>query len=330
MTWGDIAANIAGVKHVRHAILTYQGSWSAPGTGYASIVAQALPDLCFEVPSNEPATFGILTPSNPFGAPSYKKSCEIALEWSGNWMADNPNQTFGLGGYSQGGEAASWVALALQPGGALEEYADRFIGGYTFGNPSRGAGFHAPTIADPGGRGISPIRFTTLPTINGQQVWADYVHSKNNGDAGNDMYSCVPLGQVGDDMTDVYKLATDQQLGDPLAFAKDMSTDLLQAVKDSGVLSFLKGGLPGLLALGTGALIEILVGLLDQKKDVSKATGTDAAVLAAVQGLDFITAPGGPTAPHVTYYGEIAGYSDLVDQAIGFLAHICTLTPARA
>ena len=328
-TWGDIAYNTAGLKKVRHAILTYQGSWSAPGTGYASQVAQALPDLCFEVPSDEPATFGVLSPGQPT-APSYDQSCEIAENWTAQWLAAHPNQTWGVGGYSQGGEAASRVQMATMAGGPLEAYAGNFIGGYTFGNPCRGKGFHAPTIADPGGRGISSVNMAILPTINGQQVWADYVHSHANGDAGLDMYASVPLGQVGNDMTDVYTLAVQQQLNNPGVFIEQISTDLIKVVVDSGVLPSITGGLPGLLALGTGALIEFLVALIAPNMDVSNATGPTAAVLAAVQGLNFVAAPGGSTAPHISYNGEIGGYSNQVADAVSFLEHICTLTPARA
>lgn len=32
-TFSDIAANIDGVYHVRHAVLTFAGTWAAPSTG---------------------------------------------------------------------------------------------------------------------------------------------------------------------------------------------------------------------------------------------------------------------------------------------------------
>lgn len=347
MGWKVVADKLDGLASVKHAILTYQGSWSAPGTGYASQVIGALqdvnPDLCYEVPSDEPSTFGVLSVPN-ITAPSYEQSGVIAFNWTKAWLQNNPLQTFGLAGYSQGGEDAARVCIALQPGGELEEFSDRFIGGYTFGNPCRGLGFHAPTIADPGQyHGISPVNQTVLPySVNGQlvwsatqpaggvQLWADYVHSHANGDAGLDMYAAVPVGQVGVDMTDVYNIATQQQLNDPVAFATQMTTDLVQIVKDSGVLPSLSSGLGGLLTLGGTALIEFLIGLIAKDLDVTKATGTNAAVLAAVQGLNFVAAPGGPTAPHVTYYGEVPGYSDMVDQAVGFLENICAITPARS
>jgi len=264
------------------------------------------------------------------------------MNWTQAWLAAHWPTTWGVGGYSQGGEDAARVALATLPGGQLEQFAAGFIGGYTLGNPCRGLGFHAPGIADPGQyHGISPVNMTMLPWfVNGEvvwsatqppggiQLWADYVHSPANGDAGLDMYAAVPVGQVGVDMTDVYQFATQQQLNDPVAFMQSMSTDLLKTVSDSGVLPKLAGGLPGLLALGAGSLVEFLVGLIDKNRDVTQATGTDAAVLAAVQGMNFLAAPGGPTAPHITYYGELAGYSDMVDLGVAFLNKICPLFPA--
>ena len=65
-TFSDIAANISGVYHVRHAVLTFAGTWAAPGTGYPSDVVHAAdPDLVFEVPIQAPWTFGPIPPGAP-------------------------------------------------------------------------------------------------------------------------------------------------------------------------------------------------------------------------------------------------------------------------
>ncbi|MBO0884391.1 MAG: hypothetical protein J2P17_29485, partial [Mycobacterium sp.] len=212
--WADLQANTSGVSLVRHAVLTVGGTWeTAPGTQYPSMVVAGLnayvnDGLVYEVPVPYPASFGPV--GGPADSPSYQQSVTDAYDWIAAWLAANPYQTWGLGGYSQGAEAASRIAIDVM-GGPLSQYAGNFIGGYTFGNPSRGAGFHAPGIADPGGHGISSVRMTELPTRNGQVVWADYVHSPANGDAGLDMYASVPNGQVGQDMTDVYTAATELQ-----------------------------------------------------------------------------------------------------------------------
>lgn len=294
--FAEFVAKKDGRQLIRHAVLTFAGTWAAPGTGYPSDVVNLLNSavdsrLCEEVPVIAPWSFGILGPGGPT-APSYDQSVEIAIEFAGNWMADNPNRTFALGSYSQGAEAASRVAIALQSGGALAEYADNFIGGYTFGNPCRGNNFIAPGVANPHGyRGISSVQMTVMPTVNGQQVWADYVHSPANGDAGLDMYAAVPTSDVGTLMTQWYTTAT---VGD-INNLGDFTTFIVDALK----------------AIASD-VFDLVAGFE-----------------AAAQGIRFLTAPGGPTFPHISYQGT-PGYSDLVTPATKFLANIATLTPARA
>jgi hypothetical protein len=331
-TWGDVLANQQGIRRVRHAVLTYNGTWGAGIVQYPGNVVDGLaefvdPDLCYEVPCPYPATFGPI--GGAVDADSYEQSIDFAVQWTGNWYADNPFQTNGLIGYSQGAEAASRVLMELQDG-SLTDYMPNFIGGITFGNPCRKAGTAAPGIANPPGwRGISTTQITKLPKIKGLTVWADYFHSTANGDAGNDMYAMVPTGQVGTIMSDVYTTATQAQLNNAGVFLQDMVNDMLQIVKDSGVLNSLKGGLPGLLALGGAAMLTFLTDLIGVG-NVATATGTDADVAAAVLGLKFLTGPGGPTGPHISYGGEIPGYSNLLGPAVGFLADIARLTRPRA
>ena len=70
---------ISGVTLVRHAVLTFAGSWAAPGTGYPSDVVNAAdPDLVFEVPIDAPWSFGTIPPGAPI-SPSYAQSVEIAV-----------------------------------------------------------------------------------------------------------------------------------------------------------------------------------------------------------------------------------------------------------
>jgi PE-PPE domain len=330
MGWQAVADKLDGLATVRHAIITVNGTWGAGQIQYPSQVVNGLaqyinPDLAYEVVNPYPATFGPVGGSP--SAPSYQQSVQDGYDWMAQWLADNPLQTFGMIGYSQGAEVTSRVAIDIM-GGGLAQYAQNFIGGITFGNPCRGSGFVAPGVADPGGRGISSINMTELPTIGGEIVWADYVHSPNNGDAGLDMYASVPVTQVGTIMTDVYTAATAVQLNDFAAFLEAMVKDLLQLVEDSGVLKGILGGLAGLLGMGAEALISLLIGLITGPK--ANATGVAADVQAALLGLKFLTAPGGSTAPHISYGGEIAGYTNLVSRAVGFLAQIATLTPARA
>ena len=330
MGWKAIADKLDGVATVRHAVLTVNGTWGAGLVQYPSDVVNGLaqwinPDLCYEVPIPYPGSFGPI--GGAASAPSYQQSVQDGYDLIVQGLEAHPLQTFAMIGYSQGAEVISRVAIDMM-GGPLSAYASRWIGGITFGNPCRGTGFIAPGVADPGGRGISSINMTQLPTIGGEIVWADYVHSPNNGDAGLDMYASVPVGQVGRIMTDVYTTATQLQLNDFGAFLMAMVHDMLRIVEDSGVLRGFMGGLPGLLGMGATALISLLVGLITGPR--SNATGVSADVQAALAGLKFLSAPGGSTAPHISYLGEIPGYSDLVSRAVGFLAQIATLTPAHA
>lgn len=296
-TWASLANNVAGTYYIPHAVLTFAGTWAVPGTGYPSDVVNGLlqyvdPNLVYEVPVIAPWSFGILGPGGPT-ADSYDQSVQVAIEYAGNWMADNSTQTFALGGYSQGGEAASRVAIELQPGGSLTEYAPNWIGGYTFGNPCRMKGSVAPGVADPGNyRGISSVNMTELPTVGGEVAWADYVHSPANGDPGLDMYGCVTDDEAGQLMTEWYTTATTGDIN-TLADFTAFIVDALKAVEQD------------VTHIGSG-------------------------LSAAQQGIAFLTAAGGPTGPHISYLGEIPGYSNLVADAVGFLAHIATLTPARA
>lgn len=365
-----MTAALDGQYWVRHAVLTVGGTWSLPGTQYPSWVAAGVADLCEEIPVPYPAAFGPI--GGAANAPSYQQSVTQAEVWIANWLATNPLRTFALGGYSQGGEATSQIAIRIM-GGDLAKHASQFIGGYTFGSPCRPDGAHAPTITDPGGHGIASTLMPALPTIGGQVVWADYVHSKANGDAANDMYTRVPDGQAGKDMTDVYAAATNVQLNNIVALAKTIAQTLTATVNDLGLIPSTKiatgsptkaitgalgglltgaaggpagaitGALTGavggaglnpaalvteLLGLGMGAIEGLFTEILSGPKATD--TGTAAAVEAALEGLKFLAAPGGPTAPHISYGGEIAGYRNLVPEATDFLRRIATLTTARA
>lgn len=342
--WATIAANIKGINLIRHAVITYNGTWGEGIVQYPGNVVDGLnlyvnDQLCEEVPCPYPATMGPLGGS--VGALSYQQSVQSAVDWTAGWLQANPTRTFALGGYSQGAEAASRVLLELQSG-SLTQFMPNFIGGYTFGNPSRGTGFHAPGIADPGGRGISATRITTLPTVKGQVVWADYVHSKANGDAGLDMYASVPANQVGQDMTDIYAGVTALQFNDMGALVQAFVTDLIKDAQDlfqttstqsqnsTAWTKLLNAGLTGTQNPATLALLlpEMFTALTTT--DWSSApTGLTAALDAAIAGISFLAAPGGPTGPHISYLGEIPGYSNLVSNAVGFLHQIATLTPAR-
>lgn len=309
----------------RHKCLTFSGTWAAPGTGYPSWVAQAC--NVDEIAVQSPWSFGFIGGNGP----SYRQSVDIAVD-NAVGILENSTFTFMLGGYSQGGEAASRVYHELLPGGRLEHRRDGFVAGYTFGNPCRQKGHTFYGGRDPGGQGISSF------TMSGMDWnWADMAQP-------GDIYTTRPGGQVGKDMTDVYELAIDLQLNDPLAFFQAFLQHIMALAGDLGLMpqiqqqansgalgglggilgmfggmgGLMAGGPVGLLALAPGLLIPLLTGLISGQVN-ENSTGLEAAVQAAVIGLKFIMAQP-PTAPHITYeFGEaIPGmtYIDLARQHV--------------
>ncbi|OBG33459.1 hypothetical protein A5672_01485 [Mycobacterium alsense] len=135
----------------------------------------------------------------------------------------------------------------------------------------------------------------------------------------------MPTNQAGQDMTDAYTSATNLQFNDLGALSQDIVNTLVDAVQDLSGVPQVVGGLTGLMG-NPAELITLLQGALTGSQPI----GVQAAIQAAIAGLQFLAAPGGPTAPHISYLGEIAGYSNLVADAVGWLNHIATLTPARA
>jgi hypothetical protein len=201
-TFGDIAAHVSGVRLVRHAVLTFAGTFAAPGTGLPSdVVNAANPDLMFEVAVQSPWSFGPIPPGAPT-SPSYAESVQIAVTNATAWINANPQQTFALGGYSQGAEAASRVLAEIMTG-SLQWARPNLIGGYTFGNPWRLTGHTFPGGTDPGGRGIANINLTAaqIPKdANGVDTWWDFANP-------GDLYTTTPNDPAGADITAVYKAA---------------------------------------------------------------------------------------------------------------------------
>lgn len=241
-----MVAALDGRTVVRHAWLTFSGTWAAPGTGYCSWVLQAAnSDLVYEVPVQSPWSFGFVGGA-PGGA-SYRQSVNIGVEWAITWLLAHPLQTFGLAGYSQGGEAASRVLWeVINPGGRLYHLRPNYIGSFTLGNPCRQAGHTFPGGADPGGSGISTFNLTNTPP--------EHVDEANHGD----LYTTTPDDGAGVFIRDMYELGIDLQMNDPIGFFVSMLSHLLKVMQDAG------GILPiGLLGgLGGGAGLTMIPGLL--------------------------------------------------------------------
>jgi PE-PPE domain len=294
-TFGDIAAHVSGVRLVRHAVLTFAGTFAAPGTGYPSdVVNAANPDLVFEVAVQAPWSFGPIPPGAPT-SPSYAESVQIAVTNATAWINANPQQTFALGGYSQGAEAASRVLAQIMTG-SLQWARPNLIGGYTFGNPWRLTGHTFPGGTDPGGRGIANINLTAaqIPKdANGVDTWWDFANP-------GDLYTTTPNDEAGADITAVYKAAV--QLG--------INTNL--------IMNLIAG------LTGQGSLAQQVLALV-----TDPIVGGPALIEAIDLAVTFYGS-NPPTFPHISYQivDALPGQSS-VAVAIGHLNQIAAATPAR-
>lgn len=310
----------------RHAILTFSGTWAAPGTGYCSWVAQACNRLVEEIPVQSPWSFGFV--NGPIDSPSYRESVSIAVEWAVAWILAHPNRTILLAGYSQGAEAASRVYQEFIDG-RLQHLRKNYVAGFTFGNPCRQKGHTFYLGKDPGGSGISSFNLSNMGN-----EWADYAQP-------GDIYTTKPGGLVGENMQDVYELAIDLQLNDPVVFFQSFIRNLLGLLNNLGglktiapILSGLGAGPGGLVAGALSMIPSILIGVLGSlltNADPGKTTDPiQAAIQACIIGLKFI-AQNPPTAPHITYeFGEARPGQTYIQHAIQHITDWANRTPVRA
>ncbi|DAZ90364.1 peptidoglycan-binding protein [Mycobacteroides abscessus] len=204
----------------RITVYTFAGTWSASDWGIQADVARGLDASFFTwVPVEYPASFGPIPggPSAGGGAPSYQESVAAAVSTGIRQVNNTPGKLM-IGGYSQGGEAASLLLKEIL-GGSLTHRRGDLVGGYTFGNPSREANHTWPGDSLPG-RGISPNRIVGTPS-----TWHDYAHA-------GDMYTATPNDDAGDDITAVYSVLTRLQIHDPWELAQS----IVAALKGKGGL----------------------------------------------------------------------------------------------
>jgi hypothetical protein len=280
----------------RHAVLTFAGTWADPGTGYPSdVVTAANADLVFEIPIEAPWSFGPIPPDAP-ASPSYAESVEIAVTNATAWIDANPQQTFALGGYGQGAEAASRVLAEIMTG-SLQSTRPNLIGGYTFGNPWRLTAHTFPGGTDPGGRGIAAMNLTAeqIPkNADGVDTWWDFANP-------GDLYTTTPNDTAGADITAVYKAA-------------------IQVGIDINLMVAVIAGLAGRGSLAQQVLATV----------VDPIVGGAALVEAIDLAVDFYgTNP--PILAHISYQSvpALAGQSS-VEIAISHLNNIAEATLARA
>jgi hypothetical protein len=273
----------------RHALLTCSGTWAAPGVGYPSDVAQACSAIVEEIPVQAPWSFGPIPPGS-FTAPSYQESVQIGLDWAVNWLLANPNRTFLLGGYSQGGECASRIYMETLPGGRLESVAHNFCGGFTFGNPCREAGHSFYAGPDRPWRGIASVNQTNMG-----DWWADECEQC-------DMYADVPLDLRGEIMTDVYTLCIEIQMHDMQQFMTDFVANCLAVLGDldGNAYNQVLRQFPQAASIMKGANILPKEKTQPLRDKIITVKGIAAAIGAAILGIQFM-ATNPPTACHIQY-----------------------------
>jgi hypothetical protein len=126
-----------------------------------------------------------------------------------------------LGGYSQGGECASRIYQETLPGGRLESVRHNYVGGFTFGNPSRQLEHTFYAGPERKGEGIAQFRMNNMG-----DDWADEVEP-------GDMYGAVPKGLTGEIMRDVYTLCIEMEMhSGAAAFAQTFAYNCIEIVQN--------------------------------------------------------------------------------------------------
>jgi hypothetical protein len=228
-------------------------------------------------------------------SPSYQESIQIAIDWAVDWLLAHPFRTFLLGGYSQGGEAASRIYQETLPGGRLESVRHNYVGGYTFGNPSRWLDHTFYGGPQRKGEGIAQYRMADLG-----DDWADEI------DPG-DMYGAVPPNLTGEIMRDVYTMVTEMQLHDGFAeFARDFAYNCIEILgnldgdaydeaKDEAQAAGVS--FAGAQRADEDRIDAVTAKLVDDNGKLS-VKGIAAAIAAAIRAITFF-AQG--TRPHIEY-----------------------------
>jgi hypothetical protein len=320
--FGDLLADIRGVRRVRHAWLTCSGTWAKPGTGYCSwVVGNADPELVVEVPVIAPWAFGFVNSPDP-NAPSYRQSVDEGKRWAIDWINNHPHQTFGLSGYSQGAQCAGELYLELLPGGQLAHRFGDFVGGFSIGDPMRPEGVTGGGAPDPGGAGISPDRVDRP-----DPRWLYCANGPANGANGVDLYTATPMNGAGHIIRTFYSMGVNFGLSPTaLPMVQAIAKGVVQLVVD------LAGPLGGLGAMGALGANAGLASQLLASPDVASLPATEAqgvtiidAIEAAILALQFVATQ---TAPHVCY--DTTQAVPGCDHIAHAVRHVNTLSSAAA
>jgi hypothetical protein len=269
-------------------------------------VAQQCLDVADEIPVQAPWSFG-----KPV---SYAKSVTIGVDWAVDWILQHTDRPIILGGYSQGGEAASRTRMEFEPGGRLAHLQANFLCGYVFGNPSRHLEktFFGGPPTD--GEGIALFR---LPLFGDE--WCELVDTY-------DMYGGVPANLTGEIMRDVYTLCTELELGG--GFEETFAANCLALLQnlDGDAFDDVARGVQrhGVDLSGAAQIPPEQITTLSNK--YITLAGITAAIQACVLGIQFVCWQP-PTAPHIEYHiREVFPGQTYVQLAIQHVHHWATVS----
>lgn len=181
VTFGDVAAKIAGTKSVKHILYTVAGTAATWDQGYPADLARSVdPDVWEWQGVNYPATAFPMETSIAAGE----------AELYNLITKKYPDRTFAMIGYSQGAIVTSNIYDRLR-NKDMQQYRNNFIGGVTFGNPRREEGHTIPGGIDNGGHGI-----VTPNLVNTEALWWDFADdSSMAGSPGDDLYCKTGKGE---------------------------------------------------------------------------------------------------------------------------------------
>lgn len=283
--------------------IVFRGTGGIIGQDYVSRICQGATDLITEINPPWAATMGGLPVGTAGNITDLSMDAGAAqAATAGKQEADRriaADPTIGIiiGGYSAGSLPAAEVREYVKA-----KYPNNYVCSFSLGDPTRPPGgcyYPFGPGVDPGGQGIG-IQHSGDPR-DPRHCWLSN-HTAPPG-MGNDMYTIVPLGVVGDIMQRAEDMVGNFQFTDLMTWLQALIRDIPTVVADAGitvpsVVAGLSGGPAGLGGFLIPILLQSLTGLAGGGNP-DTLTGPAAAAKAAMLGLMFLFAG---TGPHIRYH----------------------------
>jgi hypothetical protein len=203
-------------------LFTVQGTGVDMWTGYPADTARALAGIYQWQPTgNYPASAFPMQPSIDQGRDELKLQLR-------NWLTGGRKGA--LAGYSQGAIVTSlvWKYDIANPAGELHDLLPNIIGAVTWGNPVRelgkANGNKAASWPIPEGMGIVDDRIVGTP-----EWWLDFAHGANS-QWGRDLYTDNPNDAGGLDMTAVWHIVQNLDIGELIGRLGELLTHPVEAI----------------------------------------------------------------------------------------------------